>query len=430
MEIFYKITPKDKWTFGKENSPITLDENGWKIVTEAVSRLPGVVSCELLLPKLNRIRITADETFSGKISLAVEPLDLDSHRISQNQLLREKQNARKKMYAEKIRSESMRSRSHLSWLDQHRSRHNKCNTIVVNDTNIKLIEGLFVNSLTMSEASVPYAEEGVLGREETSILGMELKWSTESPFPVIHRVEPNSAASNASHLNPISIKYGNITMTEDSCSLGSGNIIERIDDRDISKLSEVQVIDLIAAFAMSEQRTIKISVRHETMEHQLRDFKIHRKHISKENAYYKLAEHHKFQINRNFQIKANLQVMSANAQLVSDLADFYSLGCRKISDMHALSTFSKETQYYSEHLPIELNWIWVAYVDYVENGDNPETTKCPCCACPIVETQQKSFSKFMLNRNSHTKYLTEYTQHPDYHIDIGDLLRYFYRIIA
>ena len=51
QEIFYKITPKDKWTFGKENSPITLDESGWKTVVEACLQLPGVVSCELLLPK-------------------------------------------------------------------------------------------------------------------------------------------------------------------------------------------------------------------------------------------------------------------------------------------------------------------------------------------------------------------------------------------
>ena len=426
-DIFYKITPKDKWTFGKENSPITLDESGWKIVVEACLHLPGVVSCELL-PKLNRIRITADETFSGKISSAIEPLDLDSHRISQNQLLREKQNARKKMYAEKIRSESVRSRNHLSWLDNHRSFHKKSNTIVVNDTNIKLIEGIFVNSLSMSETSVPYADEGVFGREETSVLGLELKWPAESPFPVIHRVEPNSAASRASHLNPISIKYGNTTITENSCVPCSGNIIERIDDRDIS--TEGQVIDLIIAFAMGRQRSLKISVQHETVEKQLRHFNIHRKHISEGNVYYKLVEHRNFQIERNLQIKANLQVMSENVQLASDLSDFYRLGYRKISDMPALSTFSKETQYYSEKFPIELSWIWVAYVSYEENGDEPETKKCPCCSCPKDETQQKSFSKFILKRNSQKKYLTEYTQHPDYCIDIGDLLRYFYRVIA
>ena len=427
QEIFYKIIPKDKWTFGKENSPITLDESGWKTVVEACLQLPGVVSCELLLPKLNRIRITADETFSGKISLAVEPLDLDSHRISQNQLLREKQNARKKMCAEKIRSESVRSRNHLSWLDNHRSFHRKCNTIAVNDTNIKLIEGIFVNSLSMSEETCPGAETGVFGREETSVLGLELKWPTESPFPVIHRVEPNSAASRASHLNPISIKYGRSTITED-CTPSSGNIIERIDDRDIT--TEEQVIDLIIAFAMGRQPTLKISVQHETVEKQLMHFNIHRKHISEANIYYKLVEHRKFQIERDFQIKANLQVMSANVQLASDLADFYSLGYRKISDMPTLSTFSKETTYYSKRFSIELNWIWAAYVSYEENGDEPETKKCPCCSCPKDETQQKSFSKFMLKRNSQKKYLTEYTQHPDYHIDIGDLLRYFYRVIA
>ena len=174
QELFFKITPKKKWTFGKENSPITLDESGRKIVLEACLQLPGVVSCEWVLPKLNRISLTADDTFSGEISLAVGPLDLDSYRISQNQLLREKQNARKKVYAEKIRKESVRSRSHLRWLDQHRSRHNKHDAIVVNDTNIKLIEGLFVNSLTMSEESRPGAEEGVLGREETSFLGLEV----------------------------------------------------------------------------------------------------------------------------------------------------------------------------------------------------------------------------------------------------------------
>jgi hypothetical protein len=112
--------------------------------------------------------------------------------------------------------------------------------------------------------------------------------------------------------------------------------------------------------------------------------------------------------------------MSANVQLASDLADFYSVGYRKISDMPALSTFSKETIYYAERFPIELSWIWVAYVDYEENGDDAIDE----------ETQQKSFSKFMLKRNRHHKYLTEYTQHPDYHIDIGDLLRYFYNVIA
>ena len=427
-DILYRITPKDKWTFGKENSPITLDESGWKTVVEACSQLPGVISCELMLPKLNRIRITADETFSGNISLAVEPLDLDSYRISQNQLLREKQNARKKMYAEKIRRESVRSRNHLSWLDNHRSFHKKCNTIVINDTNIKLIEGIFVNSLSMSEASVPYAEEGVFGREETSVLGLELKWPAESPFPVIHRVEPNSAASRASHLNPISIMYGNITITENNHTPSSGNIIERIDDRDISNLDEGKVIDLIIAFAMGRQPTLKISVQHETVEKQLKHFNIHRKHISEENVYYKLVEHRKFQIERDLQIKANLQVMSANLQLASDLADFYRLGYRKISDMPALSTFSKETQYYSKRFPIELNWIWAAYVSYVEDDDGPETKIGP--SCPTDETEQKSFSKFMVKRNSQKKYLTEYTQHPDYHIDIGDLLRYFYSVIA
>jgi hypothetical protein len=418
-EIFYKITPKDKWTFGKENSPITLDESGWKTVVEACLQLPGVVSCELLLPKLNRIRIMVDETFPGDISSAVQPLDLNSHRITQNQLLREKQNARKKMCAEKIRSESVKSRNHLSWLDNHRSFHRKCNTIVVNDTNIKLIEGIFVNSLSMSEASVPYADEDVFWREETSILGLELKWPEESPFPVIHRVEPNSAASRASHLNPISIKYGRSTITEE-CTPSSGNIIERIDDRDISKMPRAQVIDLIIAFAMGREPSIKISVQHETIEKHLMHFKIHRRHISEGNIYYKLVEHRKFQIERDFQIKANLQVMSANVQLESDLADFYSVGYRKISDMPALSTFSKETNYYAKRFPIELSWIWVAYVDYEENGDGAIDE----------ETQQKSFSKFMLKRNSHHRYLTEYTQHPDYHIDIGDLLRYFYRVIA
>jgi hypothetical protein len=427
QEIFYKVTPKDKWTFGKENSPIILDESGWKTVVEACLQLPGVVSCELLLPKLNRIRITADETFSGNISLAVDPLDLNSHRISQNQLLREKQNAQKKMYAEKIRRESVRSRNHLSWLDYQGSFHKKCNTIVINDTNIKLIEGIFVNSLPMSEEIHPGAETGVFGREETSVLGLELKWPAESPFPVIHRVEPNSAASRASHLNPISIKYGRSTITED-CTPSSGNIIERIDDRDIT--TEGQVIDLIVAFAMGSQPTLKISVQHETVEKQLMHFNIHRKHISEENIYYKLVEHRKFQIERDLQIKANLQLMSANAQFASDLADFYRLGYRKISDMPELSSFSKETTYYSKHFPIELNWIWAAYVSYEENGDEPTTTKCPYCRCPIDETQPKSFSKFMLKRNSHHRYLTEYTQHPDYHIDIGDLLRYFYRVIA
>ena len=419
-ELFYNITPKNICAFSNEKSPFTLDESGWKTVVEACLQLPGVVSCELLLPKLNRIHITADETFSGEISSAVEPLDLDSHRISQNQLLREKQNARKKMYAEKIRSESVRSRNHLSWLDYHGSFHKKCNTIVINDTNIKLIEGIFVNSLPMSEASVPYADEGVFGREETSVLGLELKWPAGSRFPVIHRVEPNSAASRASHLNPISIKYGRSTITED-CTPSSGNIIERIDDKDISNLDEGKVIDLIIAFAMGRQPTLKISVQHETVEKQLMHFNIHRKHISEANIYYKLVEHRKFQIERDFQIKANLQVMSANVQLACDLADFYRLGYRKISDMPALSTFSKETTYYSKRFSIELNWIWAAYVSYEENGDEPETKD---------ETQQKSFSKFMLKRNSQKKYLTEYTQHPDYHIDIGDLLRYFYRVIA
>ena len=421
QELFFKITPKQKWTFGKENSPITLDESGQKIVLEACLQLPGVVSCEWVLPKLNRISLTADDTFSGEISLAVGPLDLDSYRISQNQLLREKQNARKKVYAEKIRKESVRSRSHLRWLDQHRSRHNKHDAIVVNDTNIKLIEGLFVNSLTMSEESRPGAEEGVLGREETSFLGLELKWTEESPFPVIHRVEQDSAATKASHTNPISIKYGNIFMTEDSCSLCPGNIIERIDNRDLSKMSSLEVIDLIVGFALYDwQKTIKLSVRHETMEHVLRDFEIRRKHISKENAYYKLVEHRKFQINRNFQIKANLQVMSANANLTTDLAEFYSMGYTKISDMPELSTFSKETEYYSKCLPIELNWIWVAYVGYREEGHGPD----------IDETGSQSFSKFIVTRNSNNNYFTDFTQHPDYHIDIGDLLRYFYNVIS
>jgi hypothetical protein len=247
---------------------------------------------------------------------------------------------------------------------------------------------------------------------------------------VIHRVEPNSAASRASHLNPISIKYGNITITENSCVPCSGNIIERIDDRDITNLDEGKVIDLIIAFAMGRQPTLKISVQHETVEKQLMHFNIHRKHISEANIYYKLVEHRNFQIERNLQIKANLQVMSENVQLASDLSDFYRLGYRKISDMPALSSFSKETQYYSKRFPIELNWIWEAYVSYEENGDEPETKKCPCCHGPASETQPKSFSKFMLKRNSQKKYLTEYTQHPDYHIDIGDLLRYFYRVIA
>lgn len=420
-ELFFKITPKQKWTFGKENSPITLDESGRKIVLEACLQLPGVVSCEWVLPILNRISLTADDTFSGEISLAVEPLDLDSYRISQNQLLREKLNARKKMYAEKIRKESVRSRNHLRWLDRHRSLHNKNNAIVVNDTNIKLIEGLFINSLSMSEAVCPGAEQGVLGREETSFLGLELKWTDESPFPVIHRIEQDSAATKASHINPISIKCGNIIRTEDSCSLCPGNIIERIDNRDLSEMSSLEVIDLIVGFARYDwQKTIKLSVRHDTMEHVFRDFEIRRKHISKENAYYKLVEHRKFQINRNFQIKANLQVMCDNANLTTDLAEFYSMGYTKISDMPELSTFSKETEYYSKCLPIELNWIWVAYVGYREDGHGPD----------IDETESKSFSKSIVTRNSRTNYFTDFTQHPDYHIDIGDLLRYFYNVIS
>jgi hypothetical protein len=250
---------------------------------------------------------------------------------------------------------------------------------------------------------------------------LELKWPAESPFPVIHRVEPNSAASRASHLNPISIMYGNITITENNHTPSSGNVIERINDSDISNMREAEVIDLITAFAMGRESFIKISVQHETIEKQLKHFNIHRKHISEGNAYYKLVEHRKFQIERNLRIKANLQVMSANLQLESDLADFYRLGYRKISDMPALTTFSKETQYYSKHFPIELNWIWAAYVSYEEDEDGSDTTD---------ETQLKSFSKFMLRRNSQKKYLTEYTQHPDYHIDIGDLLRYFYNVIA
>jgi len=413
LEVFYKITPKEKWTCGKENSPITLDKTGWNTVVEACLQLPGVVSCELLIPKINRIRITADETFSGNISLAVEPLHLDSYRISKNQLLREKQNARKKMFAEKIRSESVRSRNHLSWLHMHCFQHKKCNTILVNDTNIKEIEGIFVNSLTMSEESVPFADEGVIGREETSVLGLVLKWTAKSPFPVIHMVEPNSATSCASHLNPLSIKYGNITITENNHTPRVGNIIERIDDMDISNLKPVEIIDLIIAFAMGRHATLKISVQHETVEKQLKHFNIHRKHISKTNVYYKLVEYRNFQFKRDLQIKANLKVMSENVQLASDLADFYRLGYREISDMPALSTFSKETQYYWKRFPIELNWIWVAYLSYVENGYGPE-----------------SFSKFVLSRNSQIKYLTDYTQHPNYDIEIGDLLRYFYDVIA
>ena len=89
-EIFYKITPKNKCAFSNEYSPFTLDEGGWKTVVEACLQLPGVVSCEFLLSKINRIRIIANETFSGDISLAIEPLDLNSNLISQNQLFRER----------------------------------------------------------------------------------------------------------------------------------------------------------------------------------------------------------------------------------------------------------------------------------------------------------------------------------------------------
>ncbi len=89
-EIFYNITPKNICTFSKENSPFTLDDSGWKTVVEACLQLPGIVSCEFLPLKINRIHIIANETFSGNISLAIEPLDLNSNLISQDQLLRER----------------------------------------------------------------------------------------------------------------------------------------------------------------------------------------------------------------------------------------------------------------------------------------------------------------------------------------------------
>ncbi len=457
----YVLAPKEHRIHLTED--FQFDKEGWTSITEAVSKLPGIGSCQSI-PKLTRIVVNCIHNTAPNIKPALEAYDISARLISENQLLREKHNEQRKMYAGKIRQKT--SSDEQNCLDLLQRKWNKdlrqiSNTVVVNVTNIRLLIGMFVNSLSMSQEIRPFEKaEGIIWSEETSTIGIGLKWKPMRCYvnqevlryddkwreyyeldiqvrelPVIGYVYPNSPASRATlytHVNQDVDLLDKSSSDDDQeynqDELSLGDIIVRIGNHEILELSEEQIIDLLLPFAMGSIAQIIIGVRHKNLDQPLRQFVILQEHIPEENIYKKMTDFGKFQKARSNTIKSNLQLMSGNQRLMDDLKDFYNEGHLDISDYSKLKNFTDYTQSMTQSFPIEIPWLWVEYYNYKQ--EHPEISTCCYCECE-QSVQRKSFTEFIRERNESawTTYLTAFTQHDDYTVDVGDLLRFFYECI-
>ena len=461
----YFLSPKEHRIHLTED--FQFDKEGWTSITEAVSKLPGIGSCQSI-PKLTRIVVNCIHNTAPNIKPALEAYDINTRLISANHLLREKHNEQRKMYAGKIRQKT--SSDEQNCLNLLQRKWNKDlrqipNTVVVNVTNIRFLIGMFVNSLPMSQEIRPFEQaEGIIWSEETSTIGIGLKWKPMRCYvnqevlryddkwreyyeldiqvrelPVIGYVYPNSPASRATlyqHVNQDIDLLGKQSreslLDEDDDEynqdeLSLGDIIVRIGNHEILELSEEQIIDLLLPFAMGSTAQIIIGVRHKTLDQPLRQFVILQENISEENIYKKMTDYGKLQKEMNDTVKGNLQLMSGNQRLMNDVKDFYNEGHLAISDYSKLKNFTNYTQTMSRSFPIEIPWLWAVYYDYKQ--EHPEITKCHYCENCDEGVQQKSFQEYMLEKNESSTYLTAFTQHANYYVDVGDLLRFFYECI-
>ena len=458
----YVLSPKEHRIHLLED--FQFDTEGWTSITEAVSKLPGICSCQSI-PKLTRIVVNCTHTNPPDIKPALEAYDISIRLISANQLLREKHNEQRKMYAGKIRQKTSSDEQNCLVLLQknwNKDLRQIQNTVVVNVTNIRCLIGMFVNSLSMSQEIRPFEKaEGIIWSEETSTIGIGLKWKAMRCYvnqevlryddkwreyyeldiqvrelPVIGYIYPNSPASRATlytHVNQdVDLLHKSSTDDDEEYNqdeLSLGDIIVRIGNHEILELSEEQIIDLLLPFAMGSTAQIIIGVRHKTLDQPLRQFVILSEHISEENIYKKMTDYGKFQKERSDTIKSNLLLMSGNQRLMADVKDFYDEGHLDISDYSKLKNFTNYTQTMSRSFPIEIPWLWVVYSDYKQ--EHPEISTCGYCDCSEQVVQQKSFTEYMRERNESawSRYLTAFTQHSDYTVDVGDLLRFFYECI-
>ena len=461
----YYLYPKEHRIHLTED--FQFDKEGWTSITEAISKLPGIGSCQSI-PKLTRIVVNGIHDVAPNIKPALEAYDISVRLISANQLLREKHNEQRKMYAGKIRQKTSSDEQNI--LDLLQKKWNKDlrqiqNTIVVNVTNIRFLIGMFVNSLPMSQDICPFERaEPIIWFEETSAIGIGLKWKPMRCYvnqevvryddkwreyyeldiqvrnmPVIGYVNPNSPASSATRYKHVYQQDINLLdrQSEESSledddkynhdQLSVDDIIVSIGNHEILELSEEQIIDLLIPFAMGSITQIILGVRHKTLDQPLRQFVILQEHICEQNIYKKMTDYGKFQKERNDMIKGNLQLMSGNQRLMNDVKDFYNEGHLDISDYSKLKNFTNYTKTMSQSFPIEIPWLWVVYYNY--KREHPELTRCGYCECCDQGVQQKSFEDYMREQNECSTYLTAFTQHADYYVDVGDLLRFFYECI-
>jgi C-terminal processing protease CtpA/Prc len=132
---------------------------------------------------------------------------------------------------------------------------------------------------------------------ETFILGIVI--SRENQLPTISYIIPNSAASAA--------------------ELKTRDIVETINDRDVSGMCAEEITDLIVAFSGGAFDQLTFVVRYQTMENRLGSYVINRSHIPKENPYNQLIGYLKKQKSRNQKIQENLEKMVETDQIMNDL---------------------------------------------------------------------------------------------------------------
>jgi hypothetical protein len=396
------------------NNKLDKSDPKWTLIIERISNRPGVISCTAL-PEQSRVSIEAEDTIFRTYSLGIDEQELyiDAKMIPVNRLLREKQNSRKS-YVSKIVRKEMTLKSKITMLRETQDCADR-NVVFINDTNIREIISICVNSLPMSDNLTKLCSDMKTASKMVHMIGIDIDWTDPTSLPVISTIAEDSLAIEA--------------------GLRKGDPIEEINNIPIMKIGNLEELYKIITSAFENGmkpgkylRKLIFGVRRKCiingkLESEKRELSLI---IKKNNTlYHNLYAYVISQHNFNTRIKCRIAEKLNDDGLVDMFSDYHYRGYDKISDMRELLKDSLRS--FDSNIAVE--WLWFHFIHY--NAQCPIEYICDC-GCGMTAAPSHSSEKFKLymEKHKHDKYYTRFCQSDDFSIDILVLSRFIFNIIS
>ena len=400
------------------NNKLDKSDPKWALIIERISNRPGVISCTAI-PKQSRVSIEAEEAIFSTYSLGIDERELyiDAKMIPANRLLREKQNSKKKDVAKIIKNEITFPAKIRMMTDTRLCTEQ--NSIVVNDTNIRELRSICVNSLPMSDNLGQICNDMKTASKMVHMIGIDIDWADPTSLPVISTIVDDSLAIEA--------------------GLRKGDPIEEINNIPIMKIGNLEELYKIITSAFEDtmkssikgSKTIIFGVRRNCFkdgkpdsEKRELNLTIRKNNTLYHNLYVYAIEQEQF----STRIAARIQDKLNDDNLLETFCDYHYRGYDKISDMRELPKYTNGSRWSNEY-NIAVEWLWFHFIKYNETRPVEYICDCGCGMTGVGSDTDRKFRLYM-EKYKDNKYYTRFCQSNDLYIDIMVLSQFVFNIVS